>query len=363
MEFLAEGETLENFPVLIRLSESIEGFKYNTFKLARSGDMMFTDASGKAIACEITVWNEAGTSLVWVSVPALRKGTQIRMYYGNGVNPAGVDVAKWPDYAGVWHLEEADGTAFDSSANRFDAVAMRNARSRAEDLAAVSDGAVGSARVNQDGTTFYDVGTYDSAVLATARRNYLTASSAADHGLGGRLSFSGWFRTTGGTEWSEALVCKRVSGYNYGWKMLRKPSVDGKDTKVGVVVADGEDNFTIPDMRSGWVHLLVSIDREETGESDNPYKSVASVYANGEFVGSTAGSTRIHENDYPLTFGNVDSLTEDYAFYGQYDELRLKRGASSPAWAKAEYLTVTDSSFVRTSRAMSVLRGFKLIVR
>lgn len=158
MEFLAEGETLENFPVLIRLSESIEGFKYNTFKLARGGDMMFTDASGKAIASEISVWNEAGTSLVWVSVPALQKGTQIRMYYGNGANPAGVDVAKWPDYAGVWHLEEADGTAFDSSANSFDAAAMRNARSRAEDLAAVSDGAVGSARVNQDGTTFYELG-------------------------------------------------------------------------------------------------------------------------------------------------------------------------------------------------------------
>ena len=47
--------TLENFSVLIRLSESIEGFKYDTFKLARGGDMMFTDTSGKAIATEFKV--------------------------------------------------------------------------------------------------------------------------------------------------------------------------------------------------------------------------------------------------------------------------------------------------------------------
>jgi hypothetical protein len=178
-----------------------------------------------------------------------------------------------------------------------------------------------------------------------------------------RLSFSGWFHTTGGTEWNESLACKRGSGYNYGWKILRKPTSDGKDTSVEVVVADGGDVFTIPDMRGAWVHLLVSIDSEETGESDNPYKSVASVYANGEFVGATAGSTRIHENDFPLTFGNIDSLTDDHAYYGQYDELRLKRGASSPNWAKAEYLTVADPAFATSSGATAVLKGLRIIIR
>ena len=325
--------------------------------------MMFTDAAGKAIPSEITTWNEGGTSLVWVSVPSLTKGTSIRMYYGNGANPAGVNLAKWPVYSGVWHLEEESGKALDSSANSFHAIPMQNARSREEDLSAVADGAVGSARVNQAGTTYYDVGTSDESIFATARRNYLSASSVVDHGLSARLSFSGWFRTAGGTEWSETLVAKIVPDYDYGWEISRKASQGEMDVKLKIKIADGSGEFDIPDMRNEWVHILVSIDQEETDDDEKPYKSVASVYANGEFVGSASGSKLIRENDYPLTFGHIDTLTEGYAYYGQYDELRLKRGASSPAWAKAEYLTVTDPSFVTASGVSAVRGGLRIVIR
>ena len=363
MEFLADGETLTNFPALVKLSTAISGFSYSDFRLANGGDMMFTDSHGQVIPSEVDTWDDTGISLVWVSVPELTKGTTIKMYYGNGTNPAGIPVAKWPDYAGVWHVGEASGTAYDSAANRFDAIAVQNARARADDLVAVADGAIGAGRVNQDGTTFYDVGTYDAEILATARRNYLSASSDIDNGLGSQISCSGWFRTTGGTEWSERMACKLASGYNYGWEIVRKPTTESGDTKIGVIVADGGAEFTVPDMRNNWVHLFVSIENAATGEVDNPYKSVASVYANGVLVGTTAGSTRIHENDYPLTFGNIDSTTAEHAFYGQYDELRLKRGASSVNWAKAEYLTVTDASFVSASGVMPAVSGLILFVR
>ena len=240
---------------------------------------------------------------------------------------------------------------------------MQNARARAGDLVAVSDGAIGAGRFNQDGTTFYDVGTYDAEILATARRNYLSASSDIDNGIGSQISFSGWFRTTGGTEWSEPMVFKRASGYNYGWSIARRPSAGSTDVKIAVHVADGGGEFAIPDMRNTWVHIFVSFDRVATGETDNPYKTVASVYANGVLQGTAAGSTRIWENDYPLTFGNIDSTTQDNAFYGQYDELRLKRGASSANWAKAEYLTVADASFVSASGAQPAVPGLMIFVR
>ena len=363
MEFLADGETLTNFPALIKLSTALPGFAYSDFQIANGGDMMFTDSSGQVIPHEVDTWNSESTSLVWVSVPALAKGTRVRMYYGNGVNPAGIPLAKWPDYAGVWHMGEASGTAHDSAANGFDAVAVQNARARAGDLVAVSDGAIGAGRFNQDGTTFYDVGTYDAEILATARRNYLAVPSGCDDGLGSFLSFSGWFRTVGGTEWSEPMVFKRASGYNYGWSIARRPSAGETDVKIAVHVADGGGEFAIPDMRNTWVHIFVSFDRVATGETDNPYKTVASVYANGMLQGTAAGSTRIWENDYPLTFGNIDSTTQDNAFYGQYDELRLKRGASSANWAKAEYLTVADSSFVSASGAQPAVPGLLIFVR
>lgn len=363
MEFLADGETLTNFPALVKLSTAIPGFSYSDFQLANGGDMMFTDSRGQVIPSEVDTWDDTGTSLVWVSVPTLTKGTTIKMYYGNGANPAGVPLAKWPDYACVWHMGEAGGTAYDSTVNGFDAVAVQNARARAVDLVAVADGAIGAGRVNQDGATFYDVGTYDAEIIATARRNYLSASSDIDNGLGSQISFSGWFRTTGGTEWSERMAGKLTSGYNYGWEIVRKATTGSEDTTIAVFVADGGANFTIPNMRNNWVNLFVSIENAPTGEVENPYKSVASVYANGELVGTTAGSTRIHENDYPLTFGNIDSTTDGYAFYGQYDELRLKRGAASASWAKAEYRTVADATFASASAAMPAVPGLIIVVR
>ena len=242
MEFLADGETLTNFPALVKLSTAISGFSYSDFRLANGGDMMFTDSHGQVIPSEVDTWDDTGISLVWVSVPELTKGTTIKMYYGNGANPAGVPLAKWPGYVGVWHMGEAGGTAYDSTVNGFDAVAVQNARARAVDLVAVADGAIGAGRVNQDGTTFYDVGTYDAEIFATARRNYLSASSDIDNGLGSQISFSGWFRTTGGTEWSERMAGKLTSGYNYGWEIVRKATTGSEDTTIAVFVTDGGAN-------------------------------------------------------------------------------------------------------------------------
>jgi len=50
-------------------------------------------------------------------------------------------------------------------------------------------------------------------------------------------------------------------------------------------------------------------------------------------------------------------------YNGQYDELRLRRGTSSASWAKAEYLTVTDASFVSASAAANALPGLMIYVR
>ncbi|MBR4937826.1 MAG: DUF2341 domain-containing protein, partial [Kiritimatiellae bacterium] len=357
MAFLAADETLENFPVLIRLSESIPGFSYGAFRLPRGGDMMFTDSSGTPIPSEISTWDASGTSLVWVSVPKLAKGTVIKMYYGNGVNPAGADVVKWPGYAGVWHLEEADGTAFDSAANSFDALAKRNGSSLPKkDLVAVADGAAGRGRVNQTGTSYY-----------TTKRSYLSVSEAIDDGIGAQFSFSGWFRTTEGTEWREPLACKLADGFDNGWVVSRLSSTTDPETqkesdrRLAVTVGDRKNvEFTIPDMRNNWVHVFVSFDSEAAGETR---RSVARIYANGAFIDSLVAGREIGDSGYPLTFGNIDSVSSGDVFNGQYDELRLKRGASSPNWVKAEYLAMTDPSFVTASAALPAVGGFVLIVR
>lgn len=118
--------------------------------------------------------------------------------------------------------------------------------------------------------------------------------------------------------------------------------------------------FAIPDMRNNWVHVFVSFDSEAAGETR---RSVARIYANGAFIDSLVAGREIGDSGYPLTFGNIDSVSSGDVFNGQYDELRLKRGASSPNWVKAEYLTIADPSFVKASGAKSAIGGFKIIVR
>ena len=368
MEFLGEGEVLTNFPALVKLSTAIPGFSYSDFQLANGGDMMFTDVRGQVIPSEIDTWNDAGTSLVWVSVPELTKGTVVKMYYGNGANPAGINVTKWPGFAGVWHMGEASGTAHDSTANGLDAEPVQN-NPWDVDQTAVADGAVGKGRINQWDSTRYsvDYATYssDADVRARSRRSFARVADYSSLEVGSRFTFSGWFRTIHGAEWSEYMAYRRVDGNHWGWHIQRLATENKMDSRVSVRVADGGGDFTIPNMKDNWVHLVFSFDKIKNDQNESIGE--VTVYGNGEvaplYAGSGRGSTYVHDVALPLTFGNVNDVADGLGYNGQYDELRLKRGTASASWAKAEYLTVTDASFVSASGAQSAISGLILFFR
>ncbi len=62
-EGLGLGEAvLTNFPVLVRLSEAIDGFRYADFKAENHADMMFVDDRGNAMPYEVQAWDAPGTS-------------------------------------------------------------------------------------------------------------------------------------------------------------------------------------------------------------------------------------------------------------------------------------------------------------
>lgn len=368
MEFLGEGEVLTNFPALVKLSTAISGFSYSAFQIASGGDLMFTDSRGQVIPSEVDTWDDTGTSLVWVSVPELTKGTRIKMYYGNGANPAGIPLAKWPDYAGVWHMGEASGTAHDSTANGLDAEPVYN-NPWDVDQTAVADGAVGKGRINQWESTRYSVDyrTYgsDADVRARSKRSFARVADYSSLEVGSSFTFSGWFRTIHGAEWTEYMACRRVDGNWWGWHIQRLATDNEGDHRVSVQVADGGGDFTIPNMRNNWVHLVFSFDKIKNDQ--NVSIGEVTVYGNGElaplYEGSGRGSTFVHDVALPLTFGNLNDAANGDGYNGQYDELRLKRGTSSANWAKAEYLTVTDASFVSASAAANALPGLMIYVR
>jgi Tol biopolymer transport system component len=119
-------ENLVDFPVLVKLDSNVIDYA----KTHDQGwDLRFFDQDGTALAHEIELWDEAGTSYVWVKIPQIDASSStdsIVMYYGNaGVADSGEDAAGvWSDYRATYHLNEnpgATGTVSDSAGN-FDAV-------------------------------------------------------------------------------------------------------------------------------------------------------------------------------------------------------------------------------------------------
>ena len=79
----AGNETLADVPVLVRLSSALEGFDYNDFASPSNGaDLAFFDANERRLAYEIDEWHTNGTSLVWVKLPELKKGTRFTAAWG-----------------------------------------------------------------------------------------------------------------------------------------------------------------------------------------------------------------------------------------------------------------------------------------
>jgi len=121
-----KSEILTNFPLLVALNEERENFRYHDFASPAGGDLRFTDADGKTeLDFEIDHWNPAGTSFVWVKVPALSSNTFIYAYWGKPgatVLPSSTtNGATWSEhFRAVLHLStnSAPGTFLDSTSYR-----------------------------------------------------------------------------------------------------------------------------------------------------------------------------------------------------------------------------------------------------
>lgn len=110
------SSSLQNFPVLIRLSEP--KIEYDDFLSTNDYDLQFLDADDATILdYEIEKWDPAGESIVWVRVPTLQSGTDtIYMYYGKSdiANTLENKTKVWDsNYVAVWHLKDyKDSTAY-----------------------------------------------------------------------------------------------------------------------------------------------------------------------------------------------------------------------------------------------------------
>ena len=111
--FLVSGysqlEVLTNFPVLVKLSTNLPGFRYTQFLSAQAADLRFVDGNNE-LSYELESWNTNGASFAWVKLPLLTQGAAIRMYWGK----AGLSVPVYRtngatfnngSFTAVWHMQ------------------------------------------------------------------------------------------------------------------------------------------------------------------------------------------------------------------------------------------------------------------
>ena len=322
----AGTETLTNVPVLVRLSTSINGFSYADFVDAKGGDLIFTDESGSMIyPHEIDEWNTDGESLVWVKLPRMVNGTKFKMAYSNSQLITHTSQLSshevWRDYAGVWHMNEDSGTAYDSTAHGLDALPSKGTNTLADvsQMVAYENGACGRARVN--GTSEIRSG------------NYMIVPSYDALKLSDSFVASGWFKVEG-VKSNPKMLFRGNNWKDGGW------GAEFARNWNNVINVCGSDNTTylecctLPVVATNWVFFAFSYN------GDN-----LSLYCNGSML-TNAVIISATDNGLPMAIGS-SAIGDSNSLNGQYDEIRLRGGALSADRIKADYDMIVNRNFLR----------------
>ena len=315
---------LSNFPVLVKLSESIEGFDYADF--GTGTNFVFQDAGGTVLPHEVDTWDPEGTSLVWVRVPSLTAATTFSMFYGGTASAANnpEDVWSGANYIGVWHMDEADGAVADATGNGLVATPTPAGGASASVRYTGTDAPIGHAR--QTGTS--------------STKCYLSIPSYDSFNVGSTFTMSGWVRLTENVANNPRLFSRKET-YNSdnGWEIeMATASPASFQARGAARDKDQCKGSFSPNLQNRWTHVALVYDG-----------STCTVYSNGyELVSGTI--TPATDNNLPLSIG-CDSDGSEANIRGAFDECRLLDAAASADWIAAEYATVADASFLSASAA------------
>ena len=317
---LASTAVTTGIPALVKLGEStISGFDYDDFSLANGGDMMFVDANGDPLPHEIDAWDATGESLVWVKLPSTAAGTKIVLYYGKGAVSSEEATDVWANYVGVWHLNEASGSAQDATGHGLTAVP--SGANNAADSVGVA----------------CQVGNGRQMATAKGNKSYLAVANSDLLDCGDSLTFSGWFKAKDAYSAYSMRYVSRKNAYTGvdGWEFEAKYDNNANNSATQVAARGGSsDSYiaTVPDIRNNWLHLAVVFNGKKL-----------TYYVNGVQQTTQNISAAASDNDLALTFGNNPLGTESN-WVGWMDELRLMADPASADYAIAEYAAMNTSA-------------------
>ena len=333
--------TLIDFPVLVRLSEARNSFKYSACKIEGGGDTRFYDANGNLLASEVDTWDPDGESLVWVSVPELNKNTTITVCYGNAAAPAVTPTDVWTNgYVGVWHMNAASDsvTQNDSTANPINLTKARSDNVYQDGSQPGVDGRIGKAaefRLRSDGKGGYfgkdPTGKLDGfpSITVEAWACQKAASTTEYNTLFAKRAGNG----TGNNNRSFAmrLEAAKMIPCLYYYSRVDEETVDSLSMWPGSTTAE-LNKWCYHALRydgAGGNKGYYSDDTEIASWTSDTYKGTLNSLVNGDFF-----------------IGNWDDQWNALAFPGVIDEVRISNVARSKDWLIASHDTVDNDGFV-----------------
>ncbi|MFW6170942.1 MAG: DUF2341 domain-containing protein, partial [Planctomycetota bacterium] len=309
-------DTLTNFPVLVALSNNVDGsgfsFEDTPFLSDEGWDLRFRDTDEiTELNYEIESWDTNASSYVWVQVPELPADGSgyIWAYWGEDdmQQACTTNGAVWSNaYVGVWHLSETNGTHADSTDEGNDGTINNNVD---QDAAGMVDGANDFAG-GQDDIVEID-GTASSFEFAD-----------------NTYSISAWIRPD--FVGDDIAVVDNYDGSD-GFRFR----IDNGKIKIqhtGAFVGDGPSGGELA--LDSWQHVSATVN----GDS-------ASVFINGE-AEATDDIDLYTQANKPIAIGGrtpgSDSSIE--GLQGRIDEVRFSEDMWSTDWIWADYMTVASNT-------------------
>ena len=297
-----QSSTLTNFPLLVRIStDRLPGFNAATAGANGMG-VRFADAEGTLLNHEIDEFHADGDSLYWVSVPRLRSGAKLTVYWDplpGAELPAVSASTVWDcaDYVAVWHFNDTNLT-----------------NSASTEMPIVY------------GANYVASNVAGQAGLCLWRDKGLTVDDYLNHGVNhAHWTWSTWIRWANHPSNVQMNYITKGTyvASNGGWFTEYKKT----DRNMGLFSGTTSIGFGTV-IAVNWNHIAMSYDGANV-----------CTYVNGTRIKNLART--IQDGSYNFYMGSCGNTFQD--------ELRIRNAVSTPDWMNAEKAQQSNLQYVTFS--------------
>ena len=302
--------TLTNFPLLVdfgRLRRTVLPELMPAQYRADGSDVRFADAEGNVLDFDVDHADTGCGDLVcWVRIPELTSSTVVTMAWGlksGRTAPEVSSTAVWDDYALVLHADEASGEISDATGNG-------HAARPTDDIAAIS--------VATNASKF-------GLARAQSGGKYVVSHDES-LAIGGTFTASGWFYSS-----STMTFVSNKSASNAGNGFYVSSDVpDSRYWRYWIYGSGNKgDSKWVSRGENRWLYLTVVYN----GNTCRIFEKATAVDY------SSANVLEVVPSDLDLTFSS--------GIHGQFDEVRIRKSASSPDWVTCDYQQATADGFLK----------------